>query len=193
MDFSFLYNRIRNVIIDPAKAWDIVYAEARPSKFVWFNFTLPLIILISISAFLGSWIFTHSTLNIFYPILTGLKYFVLITILNCFSAFIFREINKSLDLDNDYTVSFKIITYSLAPLSLCLIISLVFESLIFVNILSLYGIYIFLTGVKKMLNPSERKTILMLLVTILLIIGTYIFTSWLLTEITDKIYFTLFA
>lgn len=193
MDFRFLYNRLSSVLRDPAKAWEVVHAENRPLNFVWLNFTFPLILMVSISAFLGSWIFTNTTLNIGYSILAGIKYFVLLLILSWFSAFIFSEIIKALDMGNNFPVSFRIITYSLSPLFLCLIISLLFESLIFVNILSFYGIYIFLTGVEKFLKPPENKKIYLLGAAFVLVAGIYIITGKLLTFLIDKVYFAFFA
>ena len=193
MDFRYLYNSIIGVITDPAKAWEVVHTDNKPLKYVWLNFTFPLIILVSISAFLGSWIFTNTTLNIVYSILTGIKYFILLLILNWFSAFILREIIKALALGNNFSVSFRIITYSLTPLFLCLIISLLFESLIFVNILSVYGIYIFLTGVEKLIKPSENNKIPLLVAAFVLVAGTYIISGRLLTILIEKIYFAFFA
>jgi hypothetical protein len=193
MDYRFLYNRIKYIILNPPKAWGVIYDENRPIRDVRNSFFLPLVLLVTISSFLGSIIFTNSTLSPVYSVLVALKYLILHLVVVFTSALIFGEITKALDLGKDYTVSFKIIAYSLAPLLICQIISHLFESLIFANILSLYGLYIFWIGAEKMLNPPEYKKMPMLVATIVVVAGLYIAGLILLTSITDRIYFGHFA
>jgi len=93
----------------------------------------------------------------------------------------------------NFTVSFKIIAYSLTPLLLCLVLNLLFESLFFINILAFYGLYIFYTGAEKMLNPPEHKKIPMLIAVSVTVIVLFIAANWILTRIIDRIYFTFLA
>jgi hypothetical protein len=193
MDFKFLSHRIRNIILNPEKAWDAIHYENKPIKFVRGSFILPLIFLVALSAFLGSLLFTNTAVSEVYSALVGVKYFLLIYFVIYGTAFIFKEITNALDLGRDFNLSIKIIAYSSAPFLLCQIISRLFESFIFVNVLSLYGLYIFWTGVEKMINPPEQKKIPMMIsvagVFILLIIAG----NWLLTLILDKLYFAFFS
>lgn len=193
MDYRFLYNRIKYLILNPPKAWSVIHDENRPIKDVRNSFFIPLVLLVTISTFLGSIIYTNSTLSPLYSVFVALKFLVLHLVVVFTSALIFGEITKALDLGKDYTVSFKIIAYSLAPLLICQIISHLFESLIFVNILSLYGLYIFWIGSEKMLNPPEHKKMPMLVATIVVVAGIYVAGLILLTSITDRIYFGHFA
>jgi hypothetical protein len=109
------------------------------------------------------------------------------------TAFIFKEITNALDLGRDFNLSIKIIAYSSAPFLLCQIISRLFESFIFVNVLSLYGLYIFWTGVEKMINPPEQKKIPMMISVAGVFIVLIIAGNWLLTLILDKLYFAFFS
>jgi hypothetical protein len=193
MDYRFLYNRIKYIILNPPKAWGVIHDENRPIKDVRNSFFIPLVILVTISSFLGSIIFTNSTLSPVYSVFVAIKFLILHLIVVFTSALIFGEITKALDLGKNYTVSFKIIAYSLAPLLICQIISHLFESLIFVNILSLYGLYIFWIGTEKMLNPPEHKKMPMLVATFVVVAGFYIAGLILLTSITDRVYFGHFA
>jgi len=69
----------------------------------------------------------------------------------------------------------------------------VFESFIFINILSFYGLYILWTGIEKLIDPPERKKILLLISASIAFITLLTLTSWILTLAFDKIYFSIFA
>jgi hypothetical protein len=193
MDYMFLYNNIRYIILNPSKAWGIIYDENRPVKDVRNSFFLPLVLLVAISSFLGSIIFTNSTLPPVYSVLVAIKFIILHLVVVFTSALILGEITKALDLGKDFKVSFKLIAYSMAPLLICQIISHLFESLIFINILSLYGLYIFWTGAEKMLNPPDHKKMPMLVATIVVVAELYIGGLILFSSIAERIYLGYFA
>jgi len=55
MDFKFLADTIRNIIVDPVKAWETIYTEDRKVRFTIINL-LSLVLLSSVSAFLDPFI-----------------------------------------------------------------------------------------------------------------------------------------
>ncbi|MCK7541981.1 MAG: YIP1 family protein [Marinilabiliales bacterium] len=128
---------------------------------------MPLIILVSISSFLGSMFFINTTLKPMYSVLTGVNTFLFLYIGVYASAFIVKEITRALDLGHDFLVAFKLVAYSLAPIFLSLTVSRLFESLLFINVLGLYGLYIFWTGMEKMVNPPEHKKLPMMIATVI--------------------------
>lgn len=193
MDFKFLYHRIKYIILNPVVAWDAIKSENRPIRYVRDSFFFPLIIVVAIAAFIGSVIFTNSGLSIVYSVFVGIKYFLLLYFSIYASSLILREITYALDLGRDFTVSFKMIAYSIAPFLICQIASRIIESFIFVNVLSLYGLYIFWIGMEKMLNPPEYKKMPMLIATSVTVIGLIIATNFLLSMVFDRIYFAFFA
>ncbi len=193
MDFKFLYYRITNIILNPVRAWEAIYSENKPIKFVRGSFFLPLIILVAFSAFFGSLLFTHTGFSHWYAILVGIKYFLLMFFVVYGTSFIFKEILIALDLKGDFALSFRIITYSIAPFLICQIISRLIESFIFVNVLALYGLYIFWNGIEKMINPPEHKKMPMIIAATVSFIALFFAVNWLLTIIIEKLYFTFFA
>jgi hypothetical protein len=193
MDQKFLYHRIRYIILNPGNAWKIIHSENRPIKDVRNSFFFPLIIVVALSASLGSLLFTHIGLSVIYSLLVGIKYFVLFYALIYLSSYLFGEITKALDLGKDFVLSFKIISYSMAPFLICQIMSRLFESLLFVNILALYGLYIFWVGVERMLNPPEHKKLPMLIATTVSVLIIFFMTNWLLSTMLDRLYFRFFG
>ncbi len=193
MDFKFLYQRIKYVILNPGKAWDMIHSDNMPIKYVKGSYFYPMIILVALAAFTGSFVFTNSGLSPVYSVFVGVKYFLLLYFVIYTSAFILKEITYALDLGRDFTVSFKMIAYSITPFLICQIASRLFESLIFVNVLSLYGLYIFWFGMEKMLDPPEHKKIPLMFAATIVMIGLIIATNLFLTMVMDRIYFNFFA
>jgi hypothetical protein len=193
MNFKFLYYRIKHIIMNPTKAWEIIHEEDRPIKDVKNSFLYPILALVTLSAFLGSFIYTNATLSPVYSVFAALKYLILILVVVYLSVLLFGEITKALDLGKNFNVSFKIIVYSLTPFLICQLVSHLFESLIFVNVLALYGLYIFWIGTEKMLNPPDYKKMPLLVATFVIIVTLFIGGSLLLSSIIDRLYFTFFT
>lgn len=193
MDLRFLYQRTKHFIISPVKAWEVVHRENRPIKYVRGSYFMPLIILVSISSLLGSLFFINNTLKPMYSVLTGINTFLFLYIGVYASAFIVNEITRALDLGHEFLTAFKLVAYSLAPIFLSLTVSRLFESLLFINILGLYGLYIFWTGMEKMINPPEHKKLPMLIATVISMIIIFSLLQILLSRLTESVYFALFA
>jgi hypothetical protein len=193
MDFKFFYKSLLRIIFTPGKAWDIVLMENRPIKVLRNNFLFPLIVIVSISAFLGSIIFANKTLQPVYSVMIGIKFFLLLFVVPFIAAFILNEITKPLDLGKDFRTSFRLIVYSMTPFFFCQIASHLFESLIFVNILALYGMYIFWAGAEKILNPPDYKKMPLMISTFIAITGIYIASDLVLSSIVDRIYNSFFV
>jgi len=193
MDYRFLLKRIRYILFNPARAWSYIRDEKLPIKYVRNSYFFPILALVTLCAFTGSIIFTNATLSPVYSVFMALKYFLLHLIVVFFSAVVLSEITKALDLGKNFLISFKLIVYSLTPFYLCQVISHLFESLVFINILSLYGLYIFWTGAEKLLDPPEHKKMPMLIAIFVVVAGFFIAGSIVLSSVVDRIYFGFFA
>jgi hypothetical protein len=193
MDLRQLSDRIKNLIIDPAKAWETIVSENRPVREETLGYLYPLIIPGTVAAFLGPFLFSHSDLHPMFFILAGIKYFLLMIISVYATSFIFNETAKRIGIKCDYRSSFYLVIYSLAPLLLCQIVSRLFESFIFVNVLSLYGLYIFWTGTEKLFNPPDEKKVTMLISVTVIVIATFFTANWFLTKVIDRLYLAMFA
>jgi hypothetical protein len=193
MDFRFLYHRTKYFIINPGKAWEVVYREERPMKFVRGSFFMPLIILVSISAFMGSMFFINTTLKPMYSVMTAVSTFLFLYLGVYASAFVLREIMRAMDLGHDFLVAFKLVAYSMAPIFLSLTVSRLFESLLFINVLGLYGLYIFWIGMEVMVNPPDHKKLPMIIATVVAMLIIFLLLQVVLSKLSQALYFTLFA
>jgi hypothetical protein len=193
MDYKFFLNGIISIISNPVKAWETIDSENRPPKILRNSFLLPLIILVTVSAFAGSLLLANAEMSAVYSLFIAVKCFVLLYFVVYVTSFIFREVTYPLDLGRDFNTSFRLTVYSITPFLLCQIISRLFESLLFINIIGLFGLYIFWTGAEKMLNPPQYKKMPMLIAVSLIIAGIYITCDLVLSMMVERIYFAFFA
>jgi hypothetical protein len=193
MDYRFFFRNIKNVLANPAIVWETVDSKNIPVKLLRSSFLFPLIIIVSISAFFGSLIFTNPELSIAYSILTGIKCFVVLLFTVYIATYILGEITYPLDLGKHFSVSFSLVVYSISPFIFCQIISRLLESLLFINILGLYGLYIFWIGAKKLLAPPAHKKRPLVIATTIAMIGIYVGLNMTLSMFIDRLYFSYFA
>jgi len=193
MDYRFLLYGIKNILLNPSKYWETIHSENTPLKLIRNSFLFPLVILVSIALITGSLIFFNTELSIIYSILLGIRIFLVLTATTYVTSYILGEITYPLDLGRDFNISFRLIVYSLTPFLLCQVVSSVFESLLFVNLVGLYGLYIFWTGAEVMLKPSEHKRMPMLIATTVVLIGVFVITDLILKMMTERIYYTYFS
>jgi hypothetical protein len=170
-----------------------MYSEKTPVRKVRNNFFLPLIFLVSVSAFFGSLIFYNVEMEMIYSLFNGIKCLVLMYITIYATTFLLGEITYPLDLGRDFSISFRLIVYSGIPFFLCQIVSRLFESLLFINVIALYGLYIFWTGAEKMLAPPQYKKMPMLVAITTIAIGIYLASDFILTMLVDRVYFAFFG
>jgi hypothetical protein len=183
----------KDIIINPIKTWESIDSENRSVSVIRNQFLFPLILFVSVSAFIGSLIYTNSELPTIFSVFEGIKCFIIFYITIYATSLILKEITYPLDLGRNFGVSFRLISYSVVPLLLCQIVSRFFESLLFVNVLALFGLYIFWTGIEKMLAPQVYKKIPLLVATLISFIGIYFATDFLFTKLISKIYNAFFS
>lgn len=192
MDYKFFLQGIKNIISDPARAWDSIDNQNKPVRFIRDSFLLPLIILVSISAFAGSMLFKGAEFPPVYSVFAGLKTFILLFGTIYITAYVFGEVTFPLDLGKDFHVSFRIITFSFVPFLICLILSNLFESLLFINVIGLYGLYIFWAGAEKLLDPPQYKKLPLLIATTITAIIIYVASNIVLSKMFDRIFYIFF-
>jgi hypothetical protein len=193
MDFKFLTDSVKNIIVDPSKAWDIINSENRSGKYINISLILPLILLASVSALLGSFFFINTGLTDAYSVLAGIKYLILYYLVIYGTALILTEITKAIDLGRDINLAFKLVAFSSIPFLLCQIVSRLFESFLFINVLALFGLYVFWVGMEKIKNPPEQRKVTLLIAAAITFVVVFYFADWILSGLFDKLYFTFFA
>jgi hypothetical protein len=193
MNNKFLLFTVKDLIINPSQAWEKIDTENKPVIQVRNGFLFPLSLLVAVSAFLGSLLYTSTGLSPVYSIFAGIECFILFFVSVYAAAYVLREISHAMNLGRNWDVSFLLIVSSIVPFMLCQMISRLFESLLFVDVLSLSGLYIFWIGAERMLAPPAHKRLPLLIATFVSFTAIFILTDYLFTKLFDKIFYTFFS
>jgi hypothetical protein len=62
-----------------------------------------------------------------------------------------------------------------------------------VNILALYGLYVFWVGAERMLTPPSYKKMPLLIATTVTFVAVFIATDFVLTKLIDKVFYKFFS
>jgi hypothetical protein len=193
MNFNFFLKGIKNIVFTPLKLWETVKSEQASAGRIRNSLFIPLSLLVALSAFFGSLLFTNAELALSYSVLLSIKCIMVIFIAVYATSYLLSEVTYPLDLGRDFDISFTLVVFSVTPFLLCQILSHMFESLLFVNIIGFYGLYIFWIGAEKILNPPQYKKIPLLIAVTIAFAGIYIATDLLLSMITDRVYYSFLA
>jgi hypothetical protein len=192
MDFEFLFNRIRFFITSPVKAWSIIKDEDRSRKKVEWNFLFPLLALVSLSAFAGKLIFTHSGLSILYPLLIALNYFLIFYLTILLSSWILTEISITFTPNKDFGANFKLLCYSFAPLMVSMVITRLFSTLVFLNIFGLYGVYLMWVGISVLIDIDPVYRLRYFIVSMFSSLFVYLTLGWVIRRLLEAFYFAIY-
>jgi len=191
IDLRMLRDRARYIIIHPVKAWETIRKENRSVRKVQSSFLIPILVVISLSAFAGSLIYNPTGLSILFPVIRALKQFICFYLTVFLASWVLNELSVAFRTNKDYTLNFKLVTYSLTPLFITVLITRFLPDLALINILSLYGAYILYTGLKTIENITGQSLLRYFIVALLTIIIFYLTISWMSRSLLEGMYFAL--
>ncbi len=191
IDFRMLRDRARYIIIHPVKAWETIRKENRSVRKVQSSFLIPVLVVISLSAFAGSLIYNPTGLSILFPVIRALKQFICFYLTVLLASWVLNELSVAFRTNKDYSLNFKLVTYSLTPLFITVLITRFLPDLALINILSLYGAYILYTGLKTIENITGQSLLRYFIVALLTIIIFYLTISWMSRSLLEGMYFAL--
>lgn len=184
MDISIrkISGRIRGLIINPKAFWKEQKMIGDSQRELLLGFYFPLLLALSVAAFIGEYLGnSHSYIG--FAAAKFVRTVVLYTLQYFLSVFFTLELIKSFGGKKNLAVVQKLVVYSLAPFMLTSIISGVFPFLYVINVLGLYGFYIFWIGVQENLEFPERKESSYILIAVLVNFFLFSFLSIILSKL----------
>lgn len=188
-DPGMLISRIKHILIHPATTWEHLNKESRSVKTVNRSFLVPVLILVSLSAFTGSLIYNPGGLSVLYPLTRAVKHFACFYLTIIVSSWILNEISAVLIKTRDYPFNFRLVTYSMSPLFTTVFITRLIPELALINILGLYGAYILYCGLNTIENIKKKDLIRFFIVALFIILVLYFSISWISRTLLESVYF----
>ena len=179
MNFGAIILRVKNIISSPGEEWKRIAKEKSTSNEIISDFALPLIIILSVSKFIG--LVRFGANFSFVAIFVGLINFVSFYAGIYLTSLAVKEIAPTFFSNNEKTNAFKLVVYSAAPVFVASIIANLHPSLFFFRILYLYAAYLIWEGLDILLNTPEKNKLSFVLIIIVILFGIIEATGKILT------------
>jgi len=191
MDLNTLINRAKNIIINPRTEWENIVVEDPSPKNTMQEYAVPFLVAVAIASLVGDFLFkTRIGYGPGFILGMAVLSFGMILLTLYLSAIVVNEMAPSFQSEKNQNKAFQLVVFSYTPAFIASIVANLFPQVAFINILSLYGIYLFWEGIGIcMKTPAKNKTAYAL-VSILLIVGLYIILSFLIGVLLSSMFFS---
>jgi hypothetical protein len=182
VNFNQIFKNIKAIIFEPVKFWELQKEDKSQDKHAFSNFLLPFLILIFLAVFVSE-IVRGSRFYLTFPLMKAGREVLLFLVQYVISVFLTNELIKTFGAIKNIFIARKLVIYSLTPFLLVSVITGMFPFLYVIEVLGLYGFYIFGMGVKILLEFPERKKTSYVLVTIMANFFVFSFLSIFLSRL----------
>lgn len=187
MDFKERYRQLfytcRHVLTEPKKVWKDEAVGLSPQALLK-NFYLPLVVLVGLGVFLGQLIFSSQFL-LSYALAKSLREVVSYLLQYFMAVYLLNELLTGFGGEKNKEAVNRLVAYSFLPFLLMSFVVGLFPGLYALGVLGLYGIYLFVQGVKESLvlplENQNRYTMVGLLLIFLIFLLLNVF-SWKLLQ-----------
>ena len=178
INYKSILERSFNLLHNPSLEWEKISEEKPDMKFIIGSFLLPWLIILTISAGLGIYLFT-SRFTFTFTYLIGRMILVFITTGSSImlSAWVISEAMPNFNLQKDINKSFAIICYSITPYMIVATVAYLLPIFGIVKIFAFYSIYVMYMGFPHIMDIHDNNRIEFTAVSsiALIIISAFIF------------------
>lgn len=193
MDFKLLYRRIIQLITRPVIFWSLVKDEQRSIRDIRRSVVFPVLSIIAIASFIGTYKHTYNTLSIVYPLLKAIEYFLIFLVTIELVSLLFNEISGFMVKARLNDLNYKLIVYSLLPFMLLMVLSRLFSSLLFFNLLGFYGLYLLWKGIDILIGGEYAFRTRYFIIFSTCILVFYLGIRWIIIELAEGFYLFILA
>ncbi len=170
MDVNKIFERVKQIIVDPKTEWIKIKTEITPPKDILLQYVVPFLVLAAITRLLGYLVFSE-----FQYISVALKYSIISLISPLIgiiiSSYVIYYLAEQFQSKKDLANSFQLVAYASTPSLLAAVITnLAPLYLSWVGLFGLYSLYLFWIGLPVMLETPEEKKVPYVIVSVLVII-----------------------
>ncbi|MCK4661874.1 MAG: YIP1 family protein [Bacteroidales bacterium] len=174
MDFNFIIERAKKIIINPEQEWQVIKSEETDKNEIIKNYFLPFLIAIVVASFIGKLLFgTYGfSSGIVYSLVSAIFVLIIQFAGMYISALVINELAPSFDSKKNINAAFKLVIYSSTASYIASILSGLLSPLsVLFMLLGLYSIYLFWLGITPMMETPENKKVGYVIVSVLIMIA----------------------
>ena len=187
-----LVERAKNILLTPAKEWDVIKGESLTIADMFMKYAVILAAIPAVAGFIGYVVIGMSfggfgTFRV--PVGTALVWAILTYILSLggifLLAFIIDALAPTFGCTKDMVAAVKIAVFSYTPVWVAGILGIIPAISVLMILASLYSLYLMYLGLQKIKEPAKDKLIPYFVVTIVALVVIY----WLVGFIVSRIAF----
>ncbi|MBW6535157.1 MAG: YIP1 family protein [Mariniphaga sp.] len=182
INFKKIFIKVKEVIFEPLMFWEKQKQGKNLDKQSFISYFLPLLAVIFLAVF-ASELIRGSRFYLTFPLMKAGREVVLFLLQYVISVFLTNELIKAFGGKKNIFIARKLVVYSLTPFLVVSLITGMFPFLYVMDVLGLYGFFIFWMGAKTLLEFPERKQTSYILVTILANFFVFSFLSIFLSKL----------
>lgn len=180
---AIIYSRVKTVVLRPGEFWDAEKSEDPTGSRMTWQFALPLLILIALAVFVGEF-FRSTHFYVGFALLKSLKSLVLYVSFYFLATYLTNTLIGTFGGQKSIQDVRKLVGYSLTPMLLVSVLTGLFPGFLYViDVLGMYGFFIFWVGGKKLLVLPEQRKESYLLITIVVNFFIFSFLSVFLSKL----------
>ena len=155
MEYKEIYERFRNIVLKPGNEWKVIVEENKDSKKIVSDFTLPLIGIVTISAFLG-YTFRNGfeiegalkiSISAFVSLLAGVY----------IAYWAMKWLSDQYGIETSQDKIMALVAYSLSISYVIDALTFFFNELIFMKLLVLYSAYVIWESAEILFEINDEK------------------------------------
>ena len=189
-----LIERAKNIILTPAKEWDVIAAEQPDTGKILTGYVLPLAGAAALAAFIGIGLIGVSILGIRIAGVEWGIYAAIEVLVNAFvsvfvAAFVIDALAPSFGSEKNMGRSIQLVAYSFTPIWVGGLLAILPAIAVVGTLLGLYGLYLLYLGIPKLKKTPEDKQIGYFVVSLIVIIVVYILIAYILRLVLPNPYY----
>ena len=183
-----LIDRAKNMIVQPAREWDIISMETPNPNQIITGYVLPLAGAAALAAFIG---YAFVGFNMFGARIMGIDwgaYQALTILIGAFvsvylTSFIIDALAPSFQSEKNFNRSLQLVAYSLTPAWIGGLLALIPAISFFGSLFGLYSLYLLYIGLPKLKKTPADKQTGYFIVSLIVCIVVYMVVGWILGSI----------
>lgn len=188
-----LIERAKNILISPAKEWDVIAGEEPDVNKIFTGYVIPLAGAAAVAAFIGYGLIGFNMLGyrmggIDWGLYQALVSFIVSVCSVFLTAFVIDALAPSFGSEKNFGRSFQLVAYSYTAGWIGGLFQILPVIAFLGTILSLYGLYILYIGMPKLKYTPADKHIGYFVVTLIVLIAVYIVIGLILSAIMEPMF-----
>jgi len=159
-----MINRVKEIIINPKKEWEVIAGENTPHVKLFMSYVLPLSLIPAIASFIGYGLISFSAFGVHasfisWGIRQAITHWVAIVGAIYATAYVVNFLAENFGAKKNFDQAFSLVAYSFTPMLIGGIFYILPSLFFLAGLCGLYGLYLLYLGIQPMMKAPADKNV----------------------------------